>query len=82
LAQTWEADYKLSEMEWALQNQNILLTNLRSSSMLVISRYVQAKRLIENEVYDRERMTKQLDRYYEKKELTREEYEELIEMIN
>lgn len=82
LAQTWETDYKLSEMEWALQNQNILLTNLRSSSMLVISRYIQAKRLIENEVYDRERMTKQLDRYYEKKELTREEYEELIEMIN
>jgi hypothetical protein len=82
LAQTWEADYKLSEIEWALQNQNILLTSLRSSSMLVISRYVQAKRLIENEVYDRERMTKQLDRYYEKKELTREEYEELTEMIN
>ena len=81
LAQTWEVDYRLSETEWMLQNNNILVTSLRSSSMLVVSRYIQAKRLIENNMYDKERMVKQIDKYYEHKELTNEEYLELKEMI-
>lgn len=81
LTQTWESDYQLSEIEWMLHNNNILTTSSRSSSMLVMSRYIQAKRIIENGIYDKDRMERQIDRYYEKKELTREEYAELKEML-
>ena len=82
LAQTWETDYRLSEVEWMLQSKNILLTSLRSSSMLVMSRYLQAKRLIENNMHNKDTMEIQIDRYYEKKELSKEEYLELKEILN
>lgn len=88
VATNFDMDYRLLEVEWALEDAgiagvnlfNILNTNKGVNSM-ALSRYEQAKIMIIGGAYDKEVLTKQLTRYLEKKIITKEEYDELIALM-
>lgn len=88
VATSFDMDYRLLEVEWALEDAgitgisltNILNTNKGVKSM-ALSRYEQAKIMIIGGAYDKEVLTKQLTRYLEKKIITQQEYDELIALM-
>lgn len=88
VATNFDMDYRLLEIEWALEDAgitginlfNILNTNKGVKNM-ALSRYEQAKIMIIGGAYDKEVLTKQLTRYLEKKIITQQEYDELIALM-
>lgn len=88
VATAFDMDYRLLEVEWALEDAgitginliNILNTNKGVKNM-ALSRYEQAKIMILGGAYDKETLTKQLTRYLEKGLVTKEEYDELIALM-
>lgn len=88
VATTFDMDYRLLEVEWALEDAgitgvslaNILNTNKGVKNM-ALSRYEQAKIMILGGAYDKETLTRQLTRYVEKKIITQSEYDELIALM-
>lgn len=88
VATTFDMDYRLLEVEWALKDAgitginliNILNTNKGVKNM-ALSRYEQAKIMIIGGAYDKATLTKQLTRYLEKNIITKEEYDELIALM-
>ena len=81
LINVWNSDYSLRTIEWQLYNLNILSEEYRLNSMDVISRYVMAHILIQNDVYNIDVLDKQIDDYFNHGDLTNEEYIELKELI-
>lgn len=88
VATAFDMDYRLLEVEWALEDAgitginliNILNTNKGVKNM-ALSRYEQAKIMILGGAYDKETLTKQLTRYLEKNLITKAEYDELIALM-
>ncbi|MGL4450450.1 MAG: hypothetical protein ACRCTZ_04580, partial [Sarcina sp.] len=90
MALTFDTDYRLCEVEWALEDNGILtpmnlLKNMikNGGDTMAMSRYQQAKILILAGEYNKETLTKQLTRYLEKgdKYLIQAEYDELIALM-
>jgi hypothetical protein len=81
LVNVWNSDYNLRVIEWQLYNSNILSEEYKSNSMDVISRYVMAHILIQNDIYNIDVLDKQIDDYFNHGDLTNEEYIELKELI-
>lgn len=89
VATTFDMDYRLLEVEWALEDMgltgislaNTFNINNRGGKTMALSRYEQAKIMILGGVYDKETLTKQLTRYLEKNLITKAEYDELISLM-
>lgn len=88
LSTTWEIDYRVSELEWLLEdhlssavkiNETV---NMKTSCPIALSRFEQAKSMILGESYNRATLERQLKRYYEKDHLTKDEYETLIALMD
>lgn len=89
ISTTFDTEYKLLEMKWLLEDagiitsQDLLLNDNKSlNESLSLTRYEQAKILILSNKYNKERMTYQLTKYYERKCLEEDEFNELIELMN
>lgn len=89
VATTFDMDYRLLEVEWALEDAGLVGISLASTfnlnrkgeKTMALSRYEQAKIMILGGAYDKETLTKQLTRYLEKGLVTKEEYDELIALM-
>lgn len=89
VATTWDMDYRLLELEWALEDIGLTGISLASTfnlnrkgeKTMALSRYEQAKIMILGGAYDKATLTKQLTRYLEKNIITKEEYDELIALM-
>lgn len=88
IATTFDIDYRLLELGWILEDKGIINTHsiLNNENVLTdtinLTRYEQAKILILSNKYNKERMTYQLTKYYERKCLEEDEFNELIELMN
>lgn len=89
LSTTWEIDYRVSELEWFIEdNMSPTMTvaetiNLKlGGNTMALSRFEQAKIMILGGAYNRETLERQLKRYYEKGDLTKDEYETLIALMD
>lgn len=84
IAMDWETDYRLCELEWALLDTMKVKTLAESKAVesRILSRYEQAKILIESGKYNKTTMEKQLTTYHNRGCLTDEEYNELIELMS
>ena len=91
VATTWDMDYRVCEIEWALEDSGILIAaqvaqafNLKSGGVdtMALSRYEQAKIMILGGVYVRETLERQLTTYLKRGYLTKEEYDELIALMD
>ena len=89
VATTFDMDYRLLEVEWALEDAGLTGISLASTfnlntkgvKTMALSRYEQAKIMILGGAYDKATLTKQLTRYLEKDLITQEEYDELIALM-
>lgn len=89
VATTFDMDYRLLEVEWALEDAGITGLNLASilnldrkgANNMALSRYEQAKIMILGGAYDKDTLTKQLTRYEQKGLITKAEYDELISLM-
>ena len=84
-------DYRVCEIEWTLEDSGILIAaqvaqafNLKSRGVdtMALSRYEQAKIMILGGVYVRETLERQLTTYLKRGYLTKEEYDELIALMD
>lgn len=91
VATTWEMDYRVCEIEWALEDSGILVVaqaaqafNLKNKVVgtMALSRYEQAKIMILGRAYVRETLERQLTTYLRRKYLTQTEYDELIALMD
>ena len=88
VATTWDMDYRVCEIEWALEDSGILVAaqaiNLRTvgERTVALSRYEQAKIMILGGVYVRETLERQLTTYLRRGYLTQTEYDELIALMD
>ena len=89
LSTTWEIDYRVSELEWFIEDNmsptmSVAETmNLKlGGNTMALSRFEQAKIMILGGAYNRETLERQLKRYYEKGDLTKDEYETLIALMD
>lgn len=91
VATTWDMDYRVCEIEWALEDSGILVVaqaaqafNLKNKGVgtMALSRYEQAKIMILGGVYVRETLERQLTTYLKRGYLTKEEYDELIALMD
>lgn len=91
VATTWDMDYRVCEIEWALEDSGILIVaqaaqafNLKSKGVgtMALSRYEQAKIMILGGAYVRETLERQLTTYLKRGYLTKEEYDELIALMD
>lgn len=89
LSTTWEIDYRVSELEWFIEDNmsptmSVAKTmNLKlGGNTMALSRFEQAKIMILGGAYNRETLERQLKRYYEKGDLTKDEYETLIALMD
>lgn len=91
IATTWNMDYRVCEIEWALEDTGILavvqvaqIFNLKSGRVdtMALSRYEQAKIMILGGAYVREILERQLTTYLKRGYLTKEEYDELIALMD
>ena len=88
LSMTWGIDYRVSEVEWFLED-NLSSTLLvaekmtfkRGDNVMALSRFEQAKILILGGACNRETLEKQLTNYLKRGYLTTEEYDELIALM-
>ena len=84
IAIDWETDYRLCELEWTLLD-TMKVETLAESKVVenrILSRYEQAKILIESGKYNKTTMEKQLTMYYNRNYLTKEEFNELMQLMN
>ncbi|MGL4451384.1 MAG: hypothetical protein ACRCTZ_09360, partial [Sarcina sp.] len=89
LALSFDTDFRLCEVEWALEDQGILtpidvfknLINFGGITM-AMSRYEQAKTLILAGNYNRTKLTMQLKRHHEQGNITTAELEELLALMD
>ena len=91
VATTWDMDYRVCEIEWVLEDSGILVAtqvaqtfNLKSKGVgtMALSRYEQAKIMILGGAYVRETLERQLTTYLKRGYLTKEEYDELIALMD
>ena len=91
VATTWDMDYRVCEIEWALEDSGILAVaqvaqafNLKSkgAGTMALSRYEQAKIMILGGAYVRETLERQLTTYLRRGYLTQTEYDELIPLMD
>ena len=88
VATTWDMDYRVCEIEWALEDSGILVAtqaiNLRTGveRTVALSRYEQAKIMILGGAYVRETLERQLTTYLRRGYLTQTEYDELIALMD
>lgn len=91
VATTWDMDYRVCEIEWALEDSGILVVaqvaqafNIKSkgAGTMALSRYEQAKIMILGGAYVRETLERQLTTYLKRGYLTKEEYDELIALMD
>ena len=91
IATTWDMDYRVCEIEWALEDSGILVVpqvaqtfNLKSKGVgtMALSRYQQAKIMILGGAYVRETLERQLTTYLRREYLTQTEYDELIALMD
>lgn len=91
VATTWDMDYRVCEIEWALEDSGILVVaqaaqafNLKNKVVgtMALSRYEQAKIMILGRAYVRETLERQLTTYLRHKYLTQTEYDELIALMD
>ena len=91
VATTWDMDYRVCEIEWALEDTGILVAtqvaqtfNLKSKGVgtMALSRYEQAKIMILGGAYVRETLERQLTTYLRRGYLTQTEYDELIALMD
>ncbi|MBP3909624.1 MAG: hypothetical protein J6D33_11940 [Turicibacter sp.] len=91
VATTWDMDYRVCEIEWALEDSGILVVaqvaqafNIKSKGVgtMALSRYEQAKIMILGGAYVRETLERQLTTYLKRGYLTKEEYDELIALMD
>lgn len=91
VATTWDMDYRVCEIEWALEDSGILVVaqvaqafNLKSkgTGTMALSRYEQAKIMILGGAYVRETLERQLTTYLRREYLTQTEYDELIALMD
>ena len=91
VATTWDMDYRVCEIEWALEDSGILVVaqaaqafNLKNKGMgtMALSRYEQAKIMILGGAYVRETLERQLTTYLRRGYLTQTEYDELIALMD
>lgn len=91
VATTWDMDYRVCEIEWALEDSGILVVaqaaqafNLKNKVVgtMALSRYEQAKIMILGGAYVRETLERQLTTYLRRKYLTQTEYDELIALMD
>ena len=91
VATTWDMDYRVCEIEWALEGSGILVVaqaaqafNLKSkgAGTMALSRYEQAKIMILGGAYVRETLERQLTTYLRRGYLTQAEYDELIALMD
>ena len=80
LEMNWETDFRVCELEYAIYSQEARAVSLETNSR-AISKYEQAKTLIEANRYNKPTMTRQLTVYLERGYITEEEYNELIAMM-
>ena len=78
----WDIDFRVFEIECILEDNINISTKLNLSSSRALSRFEQAKIMIESGTYDDATLRKQLKKYYEKNMLTEEEYSTLIFMLD
>lgn len=88
---TWDMDYRVCEIEWALEDSGILVVtqvaqafNLKNKGVgtMALSRYEQAKIMILGGAYVRETLERQLTTYLRREYLTQAEYDELIALMD
>ena len=91
VATTWDMDYRVCEIEWALEDSGILVVaqatqafNLKNKGVgtMALSRYEQAKIMILGGAYVRETLERQLTTYLRRGHLTQTEYDELIALMD
>lgn len=91
VATTWDMDYRVCEIEWALEDSGILVVaqaaqafNLKNKGVgtMALSRYEQAKIMILGGAYVRETLERQLTTYLRRGYLTQTEYDELIALMD
>lgn len=91
VATTWDMDYRVCEIEWALEDSGILVVaqaaqafNLKNKGVgtMALSRYEQAKIMILGGAYVRETLERQLTTYLRRVYLTQTEYDELIALMD
>ena len=91
VATTWDMDYRVCEIECALEDSGILVVaqvaqafNLKSKGVgtMALSRYEQAKIMILGGAYVRETLERQLTTYLRRGYLTQTEYDELIALMD
>ena len=91
VATAWDMDYRVCEIEWALEDSGILVVaqvaqafNLKSKGVgtMALSRYEQAKIMILGGAYVREALERQLTTYLRRGYLTQTEYDELIALMD
>ena len=91
VATAWDMDYRVCEIEWALEDTGILVAtqvaqtfNLKSKGVgtMALSRYEQAKIMILGGAYVRETLERQLTTYLRRGYLTQTEYDELIALMD
>lgn len=90
IATSWDTDYRLSEVEWALEDNGILspmlfninTKNIKGGNTMALTKFEQAQIMILGGAYNRVTLTRQLDRYLEKKVITQLEYDELIALMD
>ena len=91
VATTWDMDYRVCEIEWALEGSGILVVaqaaqafNFKNKGVgtMALSRYEQAKIMILGGAYVRETLERQLTTYLRRGYLTQAEYDELIALMD
>ena len=91
VATAWDMDYRVCEIEWALEDSGILVVaqaaqafNLKNKGVgtMALSRYEQAKIMILGGAYVRETLERQLTTYLRRGFLTQTEYDELIALMD
>ena len=91
VATTWDMDYRVCEIEWALEDSGILAAtqvaqtfNLKRKGVgtMALSRYEQAKIMILGGAYVRETLERQLTTYLRRGRLNQAEYDELIALMD
>ena len=87
IATTFDIDFRLCEVEWALEDAvGVQAVNLAKSfkvgNVMALSRYEQAKIMILGGAYVRETLERQLTTYLRRGYLTQTEYDELIALMD
>ena len=85
IAMSWETDFRVCELEWIvydnLQIETYNTKDTKKNQGRILTRYDQAKIIIESGKYNKPTMERQLKAYYDRGYLSEEEFEELISLM-